>query len=71
MRFISGQISLPEEYLLKAFEKLTEAVTAIHKSVPTYVLLQDLFKSVEDLCREKKDQMLYDKLRGKLTNYLN
>ncbi|KAK2719883.1 cullin-4B-like [Artemia franciscana] len=62
-RSSKGQISLPEEYLLKAFEKLTEAVTAIHKSVPTYVLLQDLFKSVEDLCREKKDQMLYDKLR--------
>ena len=45
------------------WEKLKDAVNAIHSSRSILSSLEELYKAVENLCSHQMSQILYEKLR--------
>ncbi|XP_077976505.1 cullin-4B-like isoform X2 [Styela clava] len=54
---------LPQDYEKIAWQKLEEAVSAIHRSSFIRYSLEELYKAVENLCSHKISQTLYDQLK--------
>ena len=55
--------NLPDNYKESTWEKLKEAVEAIHASKSISSSLEELYKAVENLCSHNMSQALYEKLR--------
>ena len=55
--------NLPDNYKESTWEKLKEAVEAIHASKSISSSLEELYKAVENLCSHNMSQVLYEKLR--------
>jgi translation initiation factor 2B subunit (eIF-2B alpha/beta/delta family) len=52
-----------EDFFTKLWQSLEAAVTAIHKSNPVSMSLEILYQYVENLCSEKKSNLLYASLK--------
>ncbi len=61
--FASAKAELPENYSKLAWEKLREAVVAIHTQNPISYSLEELYQAVENMCSHKMAAQLYDNLR--------
>ncbi|ORX96044.1 cullin 4 [Basidiobolus meristosporus CBS 931.73] len=55
---------LPENYETKTWQKLKNAVKAIHESQPVPDSLEELYKACENLCHHKMANSLYRKLKA-------
>ena len=55
--------NLPDNYKEETWEKLKDAVNAIHSSRSISSSLEELYKAVENLCSHRMSQMLYEELR--------
>ncbi|XP_014681402.1 PREDICTED: cullin-4A-like [Priapulus caudatus] len=54
---------LPENYQQQTWDKLKEAVIAIHKSTSIKSSLEELYQAVENMCSHKMAPLLYEQLR--------
>ncbi|XP_033637591.1 cullin-4A-like [Asterias rubens] len=54
---------LPENYQEQTWQRLKEAVEAIHTSRPIKYSLEELYQAVENMCSHKMSAALYDKLK--------
>ncbi|KAJ8031251.1 Cullin-4B [Holothuria leucospilota] len=54
---------LPENYVQQTWERLKDAVQAIHESRRIQYSLEELYKAVENMCSHKKSGSLYDQLK--------
>ena len=59
----SARPQLPENYQEQTWERLKEAVQAIHNSRPIKYSLEELYQAVENMCSHKMSAPLYDKLK--------
>lgn len=55
--------NLPDNYKEETWEKLKDAVDAIHSSRSISSSLEELYKAVENLCSHRMSQTLYEKLK--------
>lgn len=60
----SAKPELPENYSKVAWEKLREAIVAIHTQQPISYSLEELYQAVENMCSHKLSAQLYSNLRG-------
>ena len=63
MFIVTDKPRLPQNYEKLAWQKLEEAVSAIHRSSFIRYSLEELYKAVENLCSHKISQTLYDQVR--------
>ncbi len=61
---IAAKAELPENYSKLAWEKLSQAIAAIHTQQPISYSLEELYQAVENMCSHKMAAILYDNLRG-------
>lgn len=54
---------LPENYVQQTWERLRDAVRAIHESRPIRYSLEELYQAVENMCSHKKSGTLYKQLK--------
>lgn len=54
---------LPENYQEQTWDKLKEAVEAIHKQCAIKSSLEELYQAVENMCSHKMSAQLYDQLK--------
>ena len=62
--FITEKPVLPVNYKEATWERLYEAVDAIHNSRSISSSLEELYKAVENLCSHDMSMHLYDKLKN-------
>lgn len=61
---------LPENYQHETWDKLKEAVVAIHNSHAINSSLEELYQAVENLCSHKMSAHLYDQLKQVCENHV-
>ncbi|XP_066924143.1 cullin-4B-like [Clytia hemisphaerica] len=62
--------TLPSNYKEVTWEKLREAVVAIHNQQSISSSLEELYKAVENLCSHDMSMNLYDRLKNVCENYV-
>ncbi len=67
----AGQISLPDDFEQKAWEKLLDMVHAVHQRKPVSHSRQELFQAVEDMCMHKMAAGLHTKLEAVCNEHIN
>ncbi len=67
---IAERPNLPENYKESTWEKLKEAVHAIHASTSISSSLEELYKAVENLCSHQMSSALYEKLQDVCENHV-
>ncbi len=60
---VSAKAELPENYSKLAWEKLSQAIVAIHTQQPISYSLEELYQAVENMCSHKMATLLYENLR--------
>ena len=66
----SVKADLPENYGEQAWEKLKEAIHAVHHQLPISYSLEELYHAVENMCSHKMATRLYDNLRVELEGHV-
>ena len=61
---------LPENYQERTWDKLKEAVDAIHTSHAIQSSLEELYQAVENMCSYKMSATLYDQLKQVCENHV-
>jgi len=61
---------LPENYQQDTWEKLKEAVAAIHNSTAIRYSLEELYQAVENMCSHKMSVILYDNLKSQCESHV-
>lgn len=59
----SDKPKLPENYQQDTWQKLKEAVEAIHNSHSIKSCLEELYQAVENLCSHKMSATIYEQLK--------
>lgn len=67
---ILGELKLPDDYREQTWEKLKEAVLAIHMSKPNKYSLEELYQAVENMCNHKMASTLYNDLRSLMEKHV-
>lgn len=61
---------LPENFEEESWNKLKEAIKAIHNSSSVGYSLEELYKAVEDLCQHKMAAKLYERLQNECESHI-
>ena len=61
---------LPENYGKEAWEKLKQAIHAVHHQEHISYSLEELYQAVENMCSHKMAARLYDSLRVELEGHV-
>lgn len=70
MPFFSVTPQLPEDYELKTWKVLQQAVQAIQRSKPVESSLEELYKTCENLCHQKFGDNLYKRLSAEVESHV-
>lgn len=70
LSFFSAKPSLPSNYKEEAWNKLKEAVDAIHRQLFISSSLEELYKAVENLCSHGMSEILYEQLKTVCGEYV-
>ena len=61
---------LPENYSEQAWDKLRQAIQAIHTQQPISYSLEELYQAVENMCSHKMASKLYDNLKDECRRHV-
>eukprot|EP00981_Chlorochromonas_danica_P009634 scaffold2798_cov160-Ochromonas_danica.AAC.3 len=64
------QPKLPENFWDESWDKLQAAVGAVYLKNSSTISKEELYRTVEDLCKQKQSGKLYDSLVGQLRDYI-